>query len=69
MNRLDYLKICNAITMLEKRMFTKRQHWHNNDSEYASMLAEYVQLSKEIIRGKEEEDGGEKFLLDDDELI
>jgi hypothetical protein len=69
MNRNDYIKICNQLTFLEKQMFTMRQKYHNDNSEYEKILREYLRLSNEIIRGKEEEDGGDKFLFEEDETL
>jgi hypothetical protein len=42
-----------------------RQKKFNNNDEYEEMLKKYVELSNEIIRGKEEDDGGDKFLFED----
>jgi hypothetical protein len=43
-----------------------RQKKLNNNEEYEQALQKYIELSQEIIRGKEEDDGGDKFLFDDD---
>jgi hypothetical protein len=69
MQREKFLKVCNKLTHLEKLMFQKRHKWHNDNKEYEDLLDEYVRLSKQIVMGKEEEDGGEKFLFDEDDLI
>lgn len=64
MNRNDYLKIAGQLTLLEKQMQTMRLKWHDDNEEYEKILDKYIELSKKIITGKEEEDGGEKFLFD-----
>jgi hypothetical protein len=65
MNRDSYIRICNKLTFLEKQMFNLRQKKLNNNEEYEEILKKYNEYSQEIIRGKEEDDGGDKFLFDD----